>query len=377
LLDPEAAAPEPGALLVDGGRIAARLRPDEKPPEDAASIDLDGLMLAPGFLDLHFHGSLIFAEPDRFADALRRDSAELVRHGTTAFLATTVAWERAALLDRVERLAAAVDGDALPGAAAVGIHLEGPWIAADAAGAQPVTGIRPYESDEGAAMLAAGSGLVRMVTFAPESDGADALLDRLTAAGVVPALGHSRVDAAGAHRAAERGARHVTHLWNAMGPAHQRAPGLAGAALADDRLTCDLICDGAHVHPDWVRTAFRAKKGALALISDRVDPPADEAGSYGSGELRADGDTWRLPDGRLAGSRLTLDRAVANVRGFADCSLLEAVAACTVVPARILGIEAERGTLRPGARADFALLDPAGAVTETWLAGRALERGRS
>jgi N-acetylglucosamine-6-phosphate deacetylase len=370
LLDPEARAPANGSLLLEGERIRASLRPGAPAPRDALRLDLAGAALAPGFVDLHFHGELAFPEAGRVEDALERASRLLARHGTTAFLATTVTQTARSLGQLVTQLAECMTQTPFSGAAPLGIHLEGPWISPRAAGAQPAEGIRPAEAAEVRDLLARGAGWLRMVTCAPEAPGVEALIPELARRDVVVALGHSAASAEQASAAVAHGARHVTHLFNAMSPLHHRAPGLVGVALVDDRLTCDLICDGVHVHPAALRLAARAKAERLVLISDRIDLPAEGAAGFGSGPLHEDGAVLRLADGRLAGSRLTLDRGVANARALAGLELLQAVAAATVRPARLLGIEGERGTLRPGARADLVVLEPDGSVRETWIGGR-------
>jgi N-acetylglucosamine-6-phosphate deacetylase len=370
LLDPEARAPEPGSLLLDGPRILGRQPAASAAPEGFEVRELGGRAIAPGLLDLHHHGGLIFAASQQLGAALRRDAASCARHGVTAFLPTSVAWDAGALAERVGILAREL-GEVGAGASPLGLHLEGPWISACAAGAQPASAIRGYDRREGVEILERAGGLVRLVTLAPEVEGADDLLAELERRGVVAALGHTRADAARTQAAVDRGLRHVTHLFNAMGALHHREPGALGVALGDDRLSCDLICDGAHVDPAVVRLAARLKRDRMLLISDRVEPPAEEAdASFGSGALRSDGVALRLPDGRLAGSCLTLDRALRNAVEFGAMSLLEAVAACTLRPARLLGIESERGTLRPGARADLVILGPELALEETWIGGR-------
>jgi N-acetylglucosamine-6-phosphate deacetylase len=250
------------------------------------------------------------------------------------------------------------------------------------AGAQPRGGIRPFDAEEGRVLFDGASGAIRMVTLAPEVPGAEELLAELGRRRILAALGHSLTGAEALERAIGAGLRHVTHLFNAMGPLHHRERGTAGLALADDRLTCDLICDGAHVHPDVVRVAARAKGDGLLLITDAVDPPPSGPVSFGSGPLANDGVALRLPDGRLAGSCLTLDLAVRNLRRFSGVGLREAVAACTLRPARLLGIESERGTLRPGSRADLVLLDVGDEVAGCWIGGvpapaRARRAGRA
>jgi N-acetylglucosamine-6-phosphate deacetylase len=380
LLDPEAREPRRADLLLDRGRIEARLGPDDAPPDDARRIDVSGLRIAPGLIDLHVHGRAVFQPIDSIEEAIRAEAASSARHGVTANLVTTVAWRITRVKDFLSKYASIASWDEEEGSVPIGVHLEGPWIASAAAGAQPADGIRDYCEPEGTELFEAAQGVVKMVTLAPEIAGAADLLTELDRRGIVAALGHSLADAAAVQTAVDRGARHVTHLFNAMGPLHHREPGLAGAALADDHLTCDLICDGAHVHPRMVAVAARACGDRLTLISDRVVPPtAAEPGEaladFGAGKLRDDGEAWRLPDGRLAGSCLTLDRALRNLIGFAGVPLLDAVAACTLRPARVLGIEAERGSLRMGARADLALFDEALALRETWIGGRRVYAG--
>ena len=399
LLDPERRDPTPGNLLIDGerGTILEADGPDARAPEGARSVDLQGRCLAPGFLDLHYHGQLIFLAPGEARREIARTAERLPSTGVTGFLPTTVAWGHDALLAHVGEWAALCDArhSGGPDAAAtvLGLHLEGPWIRLEAAGAQPAAGIHPYEASRAAEILDRGEGAVRMVTFAPEIEGAQNLQETLCRRGIVGALGHSHAQEAHAERAIEAGASHVTHLFNAMGSLHHRDPGLCGVALTDDRLSCDLICDGVHVHPAMVRLAVRAKGERLALITDRVEPlggaqsaqvddavddaqrsasspgsNADDAASFGA--VHDDGSALRLADGTLAGSNLTLDRAVRNAVKFGGMSLLEAARAASWVPARILGLENERGSFRSGARADLVVLDPAGALVETWLTGK-------
>ena len=369
-IDPEAGEVATGTVLVEDGCIAARLDGNERVSGDWEPVARPGLRMAPGFVDLHFHGELVATPPDHFAEALARDADRMLREGTTAFLATSVCWPQASLGDTVEALARAADALAT-GATCLGLHLEGPWISADAAGAMATDAIRPFDARADAEVLARAGERLRMVTLAPEVAGADALLAALVDRDVVAALGHTRASAQEIDAAVARGLRHVTHLWNAMGPLHHREPGVPGAVLANDRLSADLICDGHHVHPAVVRTTARTLGERLMLITDRVERPTQGAVASALGEAEPDGvdGPWRRADGTLVGSSLGLDGAVRNLRRFAEASLVEAIAACTSRPARLLGLEAERGTLRVGARADFACLDETGRVMETWLGG--------
>lgn len=384
LLDPEADEPLRADLLLDRGRIKARIGPHDARPEAARQIDVAGLQIAPGLIDLHVHGSAIFQPIEFIEESIRADAASSVCHGVTANLVTTVAWDLTRVMEFSAAFASIASWRASDGTVPIGLHLEGPWINAAAAGAQPTAAIRAYRASEGIAVFDAARDTVKLVTLAPELAGAAELLAELDRRGSVAALGHSLAGLGEISAAVAAGARHVTHLYNAMGPLHHREPGLAAAGLTDDRLTCDLICDGVHVHPRMLTLAARACGERLALISDRVSPPhpgVEAAGGgepgvegaaladFGAGELREANGAWRLPGGRLAGSCLTLDRALRNLIAYAGVSLLDAVAACTLRPARVLGIEAERGSLRVGARADLALFDDALRLRETWIDG--------
>jgi len=369
LVDPDGGDPTPATLLVEDGRIVDRLGRDTPLGGGWRRVALPDRLIAPGFIDVHFHGELFAAEPSGFGPALDRAAAAMPASGTTAFLATTISWDEASMPERVEALAGAIDASPRPGAACLGVHLEGPWLSPAAAGAMMPGCLRPFGSARDHDALDRAGDRLRMVTLAPEIDGAEQLLDALARRGVAAALGHSRAQPDAIERAIGQGLRHVTHLWNAMGPFHHRTPGVAGAVLAEDRLTCDLICDGHHVHPNVVRTAVRALRDRLVLITDRVDLPgaAADPGEPGS--------PARLPDGTIAGSQLGQDQAVRNAVAFAGIPLAEAVAAATLRPARLLGIERDRGTLWPGARADLAVLDEAGHVLETWIGGRRVHEG--
>jgi len=372
LLDPEAAAPARGSLLVEGGRIAARLAADARGPEDAERIALGGALLGPGLVDVHHHGDLVLRPAAEARASLEAASAALLAHGVTAFLPTTLAWPAPELAARVEAMAAAVAGGAWPGAVPLGLHLEGPWIRHEAAGAQPEAGIRPYDADEATVLFNAAAGLVRLVTLAPELPRSDALLAALARRGIAAAIGHTLASPEELGHAVDAGARHATHLFNAMGPLHQRGPGVAASLLADDRLSCDVIADGAHVHPDWLRVAARVKGERLVLITDRIDPPpgAVDGGWPGGARVTSDGVAWRLPDGRLAGSHVALHDAIRRCVSERVMTQLAAVRAASVMPARLLGVEAAHGTLRPGARADLVRWRADGEPAAVWVEGR-------
>jgi N-acetylglucosamine-6-phosphate deacetylase len=314
-----------------------------------------GTVLVPGFVDLQVNGigavDVAHATDDDWATL---DQA-LLAQGVTTWCPTIVTAPLDALeasLREIARAARRADG-ARPDIA--GAHLEGPFLAVPGAH-------RPewIQGEVDLGWLDSLGDLVRILTLAPELPRAIEAVGALSERGVLVSLGHSACTAETAARATDAGARMVTHLGNAMGPLHQRAPGLLGAALADERLSVSVIADMVHTHPVFVRMAFTSKGAPrVALVSDAV------AATPGEGAPR-------LPDGTLAGSVLTMDGAVSNVVHHSGVSLADAVQAASTTPARLLGLD-DRGAIAPGRRADLVALEPDGVdswrVVTVWVAG--------
>jgi N-acetylglucosamine-6-phosphate deacetylase len=343
----------PGWLAVDDGRIVEVGR--EAPPVGAD--DWGDAVLAPAYVDLQVNGvdEVDFATGG--VAACDRAARTLARHGVAGYLATLVSAPLDAYPAPLRRLAAVMANTDAGRAAALGAHLEGPFLG-DAPGAHPPELIRPMDRAWLDALLDSHPEVVRMVTLAPEVDPGGEAIAHLVDRGVVVALGHSRCSDDEARAAAGAGARVVTHVFNGMGPLHHREPGLAGAALDDGRLTPSLIADLVHVHPTVVRLVFAASP-SVAIVSDAV--------ALGGSVQAADG-AARLPDGRLAGATVLLDEAVENVVRV-GVPLERAVAAASTVPAALLGL-ADRGRLIVGARADVVALEPRTArLLGVWVAG--------
>jgi N-acetylglucosamine-6-phosphate deacetylase len=357
-----------GWLRVRDGCIA-ELGEGEATGGDRSARDLGGAVLAPGFVDVHVHGAagaeFLGADGGQRAAILRAHA----RGGTTALLATTVTASRERLHSAVEALAAAEP--VVGGAALLGIHLEGPYLCERHRGAQDPEHLRAPDLDELDALLTAGP--VRLVTLAPELPGALAAIERLTGAGVVASVGHTDATYAQAMAAFDAGATHATHLFNGMRPFHHREPGVIGAALERDDVTCELICDGLHVDPAAIRLVHRLKgPGRSLLVTDAMSAAGLCDGDYRLGALPV-----RVRDGRaelagsatLAGSTLTMGAAVRNAVRLARLPLGDALQMASATPARVLGLQASKGALEPGLDADLVLLDDDLAVTATMVGG--------
>jgi N-acetylglucosamine-6-phosphate deacetylase len=351
--------PAPGWLLFDGP-VIADVGAGRAP---AGALDLGDAVLTPGFLDLQVNGvgavDFVTASPDAWRTAAR----SLLAHGTTGYCPTVVTAPLdtyASFLDRLPGL----PGEAEHCPTILGAHLEGPFLGS-ARGAHRADLVRRVNLSWLEHMLDAYDGRLALVTLAPEADPGLAAIRLLRSRRVVVALGHSTASYEHARAAADAGATAVTHLFNGMAQFHHREPGLAGAALDDDRLTPTLIADLVHVHPAALRLAI-ARKRNVALVTDAV--AVDATLPHRDAPVHDDAGAVRLPDGGLVGSTLTMDVAVRNLVGL-GVNLARAVEMATTVPAEVLGHN-DRGRLRPGYRADVVALDvPSLSVRAVWLAG--------
>jgi N-acetylglucosamine-6-phosphate deacetylase len=320
-------------------------------------FDASGLTLAPGFIELQINGGCghdLTAEPQ----AIWTVGEALPQHGVTSFLPTIVSSPHAVVEEAQSVLAAGPPPD-YRGARPLGLHLEGPFISRP--GAHRAEHLRPPTLHSG---WSPRNG-VRMVTVAPELEGALDLIGELSTAGVVVAAGHSDATFEQGRAAIDAGVRYATHLFNAMPPLDRRAAGLATALLLDARVTVGLIADGVHLDPAIVDLAWRvAGAERVSLVTDAGAAFGAGPGHYrlGDAEVIVDEAAARLADGTLAGSTLTLPRAVANLIEFTGCDLAEALATVTATPARLLGLDD-----RPG---DVVLLDERLAVVATFVDGK-------
>lgn len=359
------AALERADLEISRGRITRIIEGGRKSRPTGEAIDARGLYVAPGFIDLQVNGG---GGAD-FMEATAEEIEGIIRfhnaHGTTALLATTLAAPVAEVRAACERVRRAGLGSIL------GLHIEGSFVSPERKGAHdPRYFLSP--SWENFRILAEGyEDFVKVVTLAPELEGALNLIEGLKAAGIVPALGHSNATYEEARAAVEKGIRLFTHFFNAMRGFHHREPGAVGAAF-DSEVMVELIADGVHVHPAAVRLLLKAKGvDKICLVTDSISAAGLGDGQYSlvDQEVIVEGGVARLADGTLAGSTLTMERAVKNFMEFTGLSLPEAVRAATLNPARLLGLEQRKGSIAVGKDADLVIFDEAFNVHYTIIGG--------
>jgi len=362
-------------LLIEDGRIelisegghAIALRP-------MRTLDLDGLTLFPGFIDVHIHGAVGVDTMEADADDLHRVARFLAQNGVTAWLPTLVPapaedYRRAAAA--IEKLMREQDART-PAARALGLHYEGPFINSAQCGALRPAYFRTFKDVTELGALAVVENAARMITVAPEIDGGINLVNELHRRGWIIAIGHTRAEVDVLNRARAAGAHHMTHFMNAMSPLHHRAPGPIGWGLLGDDVSCDVIADGLHVDPLMLKLILRCKTPArVTLISDAVAPAG-----LGDGEYNIWDETITVIEGRtrnargsIAGSVITICDAVRLMLSL-DVAAQDVARMAASNPARLLGVDHDCGSIEEGKRADLTALDMEGNVRLTLTGGR-------
>lgn len=357
-----------GPLAFADGSIVG----DELGPATGGTIRLDGAgcVVLPGFIDLHIHGGAGHDTMDATPEVLAAISVFLASRGVTAFTPTTMTAPHLPTLAAVQNVAAAM-AQPLPGAAILGVHLEGPYISPRFPGAQAKENIRAANLAEFDELLTAGP--VKLITLAPEEPGADALIDAALDAGVRVLIGHSAATYEQAIAAFDRGVSQATHTFNAMTGLHHRKPGVVGAVLCDDRIFAQLIADTIHVHPAATAVLARCKgPDRLLLITDaiRATGLAEGESELGGQPVFVQDGQCRLADGTLAGSILTMDAALRHFLAATGWPLEKAWPVTSRTPAAALGIGNEYGSIATDYRADLVVLDDALEVVATIVGGR-------
>jgi len=363
-----------GILIRDGVIEAIGPRDDLSLPQGAREIQASGKIAVPGFIDVHIHGAGGHDVMEGTEEALSTIARTLAAHGTTSFVATTVTASPEAICAAAEGIARYItlQQQAEDNRAQVlGVHFEGPFISPVRRGVHPTEWITLPSAALLQRFTEAAGGYAQILTIAPELLGAMPCIDAARKAGLVVAMGHTDATYEQARAAIAHGARHAVHVYNAMRPFTHRDSGVIGAVLTSPDVTAELIADGVHVDETAMRILLQAKGAAgVILISDGISATGMPDGRYtlGTFEVTVAGGVCRNAEGKLAGSTLTLDRALRNIVNL-GIPLPDAMRMLTLNPATLLGIEFKKGSLRTGADADILLLDESLNVIQTWTRG--------
>jgi N-acetylglucosamine-6-phosphate deacetylase len=377
-LTPTAEIPDAGILVREGVIEEVGPRSGMRLPDGAQEISAPDKIAIPGFLDVHIHGAGGRDVMEGTPAALGAVTKMVARHGTTSFVATTVTASSNDTVRAVEGIAAYIanqhESDDVR-AEVLGIHFEGPFISPVRPGVHPLQYLQLPSAPMLEKLVQAAAGKAQILTIAPELLGATPCIDAARNAGMVVAMGHTDATYEQARAAIARGVHHAVHVYNAMRPFSHRDSGVIGAVLTSPEVSAELIADGVHVEETAMKVLIQAKgAGCMILISDGISATGMPDGKYilGKMEVTVSGGICRNSEGKLAGSTLTLDRALRNVVAL-GVPLADAVRMLTLNPAALLGIEFKKGSLRMGADADILLLDDALQLTNVWVRGDALQ----
>lgn len=368
-----------GWLLIEGGLIKAigfGNIPNFSDDAFIQSLDVQGNNLLPGFIDLHVHGAMGHEVMDASLSGLEEMARFYASHGVTSFLATTWTANRPSIMNALE-LVEEMQGPIRGGATLLGAHLEGPYLNPTRCGAQDVNLIRRADKEEALEFL--DSGVIRLLALAPEYDENLWLIDECVRRGITVSAAHTTANYEQMQRAVEVGITHLTHSYNAMQPLGHRELGTIGAAMALPQIQCELIADNIHVHPAAQKILVDVKSpSGVILVTDAIRAAGLPEGEYVLDErsIHIQDGAVRLADGTLAGSVLTMERALKNVCSATGRSLAEAWVMSSLNAARAIGVSSHKGSLEVGKDADLVLLDELFNIHSTIVKGETVYSNR-
>jgi N-acetylglucosamine-6-phosphate deacetylase len=375
LFTPTEIVDSPVVVIEDAIIESVSSRALKEVPSGSAQLDFPNLIIAPGYIDIHVHGGAGHDVMQDDPSGRAEFEKAMANTGVTSYLPTTVTASMDRILGAVDRLGNVISAGNADhvhvGARPLGIHLEGPFISPAKCGVHPREHLLEPTPKLFNQIWEASGGALKMMTVAPELPGSPEVIRIALEQGVHPSIGHSNASFTEALEGIAAGAVSATHTFNAMRPLDHREPGILGAVLSDDRVMADIVADGVHVAPSIVKLFLNAKGLDRAiLITDAMSATGMPDGTYQLGSFQVEVRGGRCEfRGRLAGSVLTLDRAVRNVMTFADWTLQQSVTLATRNPARLIGAEG-KGVIAPGNDADLVLLSPEGNVVHTIIGGR-------
>jgi N-acetylglucosamine-6-phosphate deacetylase len=367
-----------GILIRDGEIEMVGPRSGMELPSGATEVQATDSTAIPGFVDVHIHGAGGHDVMEANETALSTITGRLAAFGTTSLLATTITASADDTCRSVEGIAKYISGQYQTSdtrAEILGIHFEGPFLSKERRGVHPAEWLQLPSAELLQRFLQAAAGNARILTIAPELLGATPCIDAARSLGMVVSIGHTDATYEQARAAVAHGAHHATHVYNAMRPFTHRDPGVIGAVLTTPEVTAELIADGIHVDEIAMKVLLQAKGAqGVVLISDGTSATGMPDGEYLLGGLNVtvNGGVCRNAEGRLAGSTLTLDRALRNIVGL-GIPLADAVRMLTLNPATLLGIEFKKGALRTGADADIVLLNDGLEIERVWTRGTVVQ----
>ena len=333
-------------------------------PKESEVIDAQGLYLSAGFIDIHIHGSNGFDVMDATPEALEGISKSVLQTGTTSFLATTMTMSQEAIIKALENIQ---NFKSQNGAKILGVHLEGPFINGAKKGAQN----DKYIAKPNMALIEPFMALIKMITLAPEVEGGREFIEDMKKhhPHVLLSIGHSDATYEESKKSFSWGISHATHIFNAMNPLHHREPGIVGAVLEADEVSCDVIADLVHIHPSFFNLLYQLKKEQLLLITDAIRAGCLACGisEIGGQKVIVKEGEARLEDGTLAGSVLKLNEALKNFYDHTNIGLVELLKMVTKIPAEKLGLK--KGVLVQGYEADLVLFDEEFGISKVYIDG--------